>query len=224
MAEIEALPLFPLGTVLFPGMLLPLHIFEERYRALMRDRQGTDPIFGVVLTRHGREVGDTPDIHAVGTAGTLVGAGRYPDGRYDIVVQGGRRFRVRSGDWSRGYLVAEVDWLGEPPGASPETTELATLAAEAGRLFDRFLDALERVAGVELPREELPADPNELAYLLSARMPLDTWERQGLLEASSDRDRLAEVATILRRERELLVTTGAGGATVAHPGAHLTVN
>ena len=98
----ERLPLFPLGTVLFPGMLLPLHLFEERYRCLMRDRQGADPIFGVVLTRHGREVGDRPEIHAVGTAASLLGAGRYPDGRYDVVVRGTRRFRVEAGDWERG--------------------------------------------------------------------------------------------------------------------------
>jgi len=218
------MPLFPLGTVLFPDMLLPLHVFEERYRKLMRDRQGADPIFGVVLTRHGREVGDRPEIHRVGTAATLVGAGRYPDGRYDIVVQGGRRFRVRAEEWSAGYLIADVEWLGEPAGASPESDELGTLAAEVGRLFDRFLDALERVTSVDLPREALPVEPRDLAYSLCARLPLDTWERQRLLEAASDRDRLADLAAILRRERELLVTTGAGGATVSHPGAHLTAN
>jgi Lon protease-like protein len=88
----EPLPLFPLGTVLFPGMLLPLHVFEERYRTLMRDQQGRDPIFGVVLTSQGREVADTPEIHRVGTAASLVAAGRYPDGRYDLVVRGGRGF------------------------------------------------------------------------------------------------------------------------------------
>ena len=107
----ERIPLFPLGVVLFPGMLLPLHLFEERYRRLMQVRRGNDPIFGVVLTRQGREVGDQPEVHEVGTAATLLGAGRYPDGRYDIVVRGGRRFRVEEGDWASSYLTASVSWL-----------------------------------------------------------------------------------------------------------------
>ena len=107
----ERIPLFPLGVVLFPGMLLPLHLFEERYRRLMQVHQGNDPIFGVVLTRQGREVGDQPQVHEVGTAATLVAAGRYPDGRYDIVVRGGRRFRVEEGDWASSYLTASVSWF-----------------------------------------------------------------------------------------------------------------
>ena len=220
----EPLPLFPLGTVLFPGMLLPLHVFEERYRAMMRDRQESDPIFGVVLTRQGREVADTPEIYRIGTAATLVAAGRYPDGRYDLVVRGGGRFRVLAEDWGASYLVAEVEWLGEPAGASPESDELAGLLSEVTRLFERFLDAFELATSTDLPREDLPTGPNDLAYALCARLPLDTWERQRLLEATSDRDRLVDLATILRRERDLLVTTGVGGATVAHPGAHFTAN
>lgn len=220
----ESLPLFPLGTVLFPGMLLPLHIFEERYRTLMRDRHGEDPMFGVVLTKQGREVGEHPETHGIGTAARLIGAGRYPDGRYDIVVQGRRRFRVGPGDWSAGYLVADVEWLEEPAGTSPETGELPALAASAIDGFERFLAAVEATASVEIPREELPDDPGELAYALCARLPLDTWERQALLELSSDRERLEHLGTTLRRERALLLTTGAGGATVAHPGVRFSSN
>ena len=221
---VDSLPLFPLGTVLFPGMLLPLHIFEARYRTLMLDRQGSDPVFGVVLTRLGREVADTPVVHGVGTAATLVAAERYPDGRYDIVVRGGRRFRLLTGTWEAGYLVAEVEWLDEPTGASAESTDLADLAAVVADHFERFLAAVEATAAVELAREELPETPGELAYALCARLPLDTWERQALLEAASDRDRLDRLQAILRRERTLLLTTGAGGATVAHPGAQFLSN
>ena len=220
----EPLPLFPLGTVLFPGMLLPLHVFEERYRTLMRDQQGRDPIFGVVLTSQGREVGDTPEIHRIGTAATLVAAGRYPDGRYDLVVRGGRRFRVLAEDWGGGYLVGEIEWLGEPPGASLESDELAGLIATVDHRFERFLEAFELTTSMDLPRERLPDAPNDLAYALCARLPLDTWERQGLLEAASDRDRLAGLAEILRRERDVLLATGAGGVALTNPGAHFTAN
>ena len=83
----ERIPIFPLGVVLFPGMLLPLHLFEERYRKLTAERQGSEPIFGVVLTRQGREVRDRPDIHEVGTVATLVAAGRYPVARFAVVVR-----------------------------------------------------------------------------------------------------------------------------------------
>lgn len=220
----ESLPLFPLGTVLFPGMLLPLHVFEERYRALMREQEGQDPVFGVVLTRQGREVGDRPEIHQLGTAATLVGSGRYPDGSSDIVVLGGRRFRVVTEDWSASYLRADIEWLDEHVGASPEADDLGMVATEVARLFERFLDALERVTAVTLPREALPEDPRDLAYSLCSRLPLHTWERQSLLAAASDFERLSALATLLRRERDLLVMTGVGGATVSHPGAHLTVN
>ena len=220
----EPLPLFPLGTVLFPGMLLPLHVFEERYRTLMRDQQGRDPIFGVVLTSQGREVADKPEIHRVGTAASLVAAGRYPDGRYDLVVRGGRRFRVLTQDWGGNYLVAEIEWLGEPLGASLESDELTVLATQVDRHFERFLEAFELATSMNVPRERLPDSPNDLAYALCARLPLDTRERQGLLEAASDRDRLTGLAEILRRERDLLLTTGVGGAAVANPGAHFSAN
>ena len=220
------LPLFPLGSVLFPGMLLPLHIFEERYRRLMSDRNGVDPIYGIVLTRQGREVGDRPAIHAVGTASTLVAAGRYADGRYDTVVRGGRRFRVRPGteDWSSDYLVAEVEWLDEPPGASPESGELAELGEQAGRLFERFLVAFEQATAAEIPREELPDDPTDRCWAVCARLPLDTWERQRLLEHDTTRERLLDLSTVLRRERDLLISTGVGGAAVAYPGVGFSAN
>lgn len=222
----EVLPLFPLGAVLFPGMLMPLHVFEDRYRRLMGEREGMDPIFGVVLTSHGREVDDRPEIHAVGTAATLVAAGRYPDGRYDIIVRGGRRFGVRPAttDWSTGFLVAEIDWLQERPGVSPEDDELADLAGQTAALFERFILAFEQATGAELPREPLPDGAADLAWAICSRVPLDTWERQRLLEQPTTRDRLIDLAGVLRRERDLLVTTGVGGAAVARPGGTFTPN
>lgn len=219
-ADTERIPLFPLGTVLFPRMLLPLHLFEERYLRLMEDREGSDPIFGVVLTRQGREVGDRPEVHDVGTAATLVGLGRYPDGRFDAVVRGGRRFRVKVGDWDNGYLSSTVTWLDEPDG----TADLGPIAARAARAHDEFLVAFERTNGIEVPREGLGDDPAEVAYAICARLPLNTWERQGLLEAASTGDRLNDLLTILRRERTLLEQTGAGGAAVERPGARFLAN
>ena len=221
---IERLPLFPLGTVLFPGMLLPLHLFEERYRRMMRDRQGADPIFGVVLTRHGREVGDRPEIHEVGTAATLLGAGRYPDGRYDVVVRGTRRFRVEAGDWERGYLMGTITWLDDSLSSAPAESGLVDLARELVRAYERFLIAIERASGAEVPRDDLGGEPGALAYAVCARLPLNTWERQRLLEETSMRDRLTRLLGILRREKDLLQETDAGGAVVEHLGARFLPN
>jgi len=215
-----SLPLFPLGTVLFPGMLLPLHIFEERYRRLIGTRYGEEPIFGVVLTKQGREVADEPAIHEIGTAAELVGAGRYPDGRYDLIVRGSRRFRVHGQNWSTGYLTADVEWLEEPPGAPGSPS----LAHQAGLAFEQFLTAFERATGADISRQDLPVDPTELAYALCARIPLDTWERQRLLEQPTTTDRLIHLLAIVRRERDLLLATGAGGATVDRPGLRFTAN
>jgi Lon protease-like protein len=218
----ERLPLFPLGTVLFPGMLLPLHLFEERYRRLMEERQGASPVFGVVLTRQGREVGDQPAVHGVGTAAELLGAGRYPDGRYDVVVRGERRFQIGDEDWSRGYLTAEVGWLDD--GVASAAAGADRLGQRVSRAYEGFLAAFERTAGVEVPRDELPGDPAALAYAICARVPLDTWERQALLEEATTERRLERLAATLRRERELLLETGAGGATVERAGARFTAN
>ncbi len=220
----ERLPLFPLGTVLFPGMLLPLHLFEERYRRLMRDREGASPLFGVVLTRQGREVSDEPAIHPVGTAAELVGSGRYPDGRYDLVVRGGRRFRVGGEDWSNGYLTAEVDWLGDEPAGDDRQERLRAQARQVARAYEGFLVAFERANRVELRREELPEEPEELAYAVCVRLPLDPWERQRLLEQPAAGELLEALLGVLRRERGLLLETGTGGATVERPGQRFTAN
>lgn len=220
----ERLPLFPLGTVLFPGMLLPLHLFEERYRRLMREREGQTPLFGVVLTRQGREVADEPAIHPVGTAAELVGAGRYPDGRYDVVVRGGRRFRVEGEDWATGYLTADVTWMEEESVGGEEGERLAALGSQVERAYETFLAAFERANRLELRREELPAEPAALAFAVCVRLPLDTWERQRLLEQPTTGDLLAGLLAVLRRERGLLLETGAGGVTVERAGQRFTAN
>ena len=100
-------------------MALPLHIFEQRYRTMITRRMNEDPMFGVVLTRSGREVGDQPEVHDVGTAASLLEAIRYDDGRYDIAVRGGRRFNVIGGNWDEGYLTATVEWFPDPDPGSP---------------------------------------------------------------------------------------------------------
>lgn len=220
----ERLPLFPLETVLFPGMLLPLHVFEERYRRLMDERGDSDPIFGVVLTRHGREVGDRPAIHTIGTAASAAAVGRYPDGRYDLVVRGGRRFRIEAEDWSSDYLIGSVVWLDQRIDDMPELAPPEALVVQVLSAYRSFLVAFREATGLEVALAEPGGEPSALAFDICARVPLNTWERQRLLEAETTSERLSRLLSTLRRERGLLRHTGAGGATIDRPGSGFVAN
>ena len=136
------LPLFPLNAVLCPGIALPLHIFEDRYRALVRHCLETKSPFGVVLIREGHEVGARAiSFTGIGTIAEIRDAGAYDDGRYDLLVVGTRRFeiqRVLSG--RKPYLVAEVDLLDETVGDGDSAQRLAMRAT---RKFVTYLELLQ---------------------------------------------------------------------------------
>jgi Lon protease-like protein len=140
------LPLFPLNTVLCPGIALPLHVFEDRYRAMVRHCLETQSPFGVVLIRQGREVGaGTISFTGIGTIAEIRDAGSYDDGRYDLLVVGTRRFEIRqvlSG--RRPYLVAEVNLLDET--VADEVTA-HRLAMTATRRFVTYLELLQPRSG-----------------------------------------------------------------------------
>jgi Lon protease-like protein len=161
---VTRLPLFPLRSVLCPGVALPLHVFEERYR-LMVDRclaQG-EP-FGVVLIHEGHEVGPLDGrIADVGTTAVIRQAGRYPDGRLDILTVGQQRFRLESVDSvSEPYLVGRVRLLDEPTGAESETQRQAE---RVGRRFLEYLELLQpegEESGPEIEIEfELEVDASD---------------------------------------------------------------
>jgi Lon protease-like protein len=136
------IPLFPLHTVLCPGIVLPLHIFEDRYRALTRHCLDTGAPFGVVLIREGREVGDGHSLALAGV-GALVEireAGRYPDGRYDLLAAATGRFAIDAVDPAREpYLVADVTPLEDEVG---DEARAERLAASAIRRFVRYLELM----------------------------------------------------------------------------------
>lgn len=223
MPDTVSLPLFPLGAVLFPGERLPLHVFEERYRALMRDRFQDDPIFGVVLTESGFEVGDQPEIHRVGTSARLLAANQFPDGRWAIVVEGANRFKVIESSWDRGYLVAEIRWLCDAAPVSDPTFVVPALVQS----FAAYLAALDRdvpgsstLVGLERELRSLSADDAVgLTYLVAGQLPLNSWHRQRILEVQSSRDRFQVVRDLLRQERILLDRAGATSSLTGHPTA-----
>jgi len=217
------LPLFPLGTVLFPAAPLPLNIFEERYRRMMADRTGLDPIFGVVLTRQGQEVGEEPLTYEIGTAASLLALSAYEDGRLEIAVVGGRRFRIISGDWSRGYLVGSVVWLDESR-AGPTHDQLYDLRRGAVAAFASFVRAIAKSIDVDVPPDLFPDDPTETSYAIAARLPINTWERQALLEIPTTAARLDALTSLLNRERTLLIETGAAGGVIEQPSRRFSPN
>lgn len=136
------IPLFPLHTVLCPGIVLPLHIFEERYRALVRHCLDTGLPFGVVLIRDGREVGSgaVATLAGVGAFAEIRRAGRYPDGRFDLLAAATGRFAIESVDTMKApYLVADVTPLDDEVG---DESRAERLSGAAIRRFVRYLELM----------------------------------------------------------------------------------
>ena len=198
------MPMFPLGTVLYPGVVLPLHIFEERYRRLVRDLldQPEGPRrFGVVAIKEGREVGrdGVTALHEIGCTAELRRVEAYDDGRFDIIAVGVSRFRVVRVDASQ-PMVGEVELL---PDVS--TDEAITLSARAVRMFGSYRAALLTAQGLLVDEPpELPDDPVELSYVIAASMLVDMSDKQELLATSTVDERLALEVAILRRESALV--------------------
>ena len=203
----ETLPLFPLGTVLFPGLLLPLHIFEDRYRRLVRDLEdGPEPRrFGVIAIRQGRETGvdGIQALHEIGCTATLRQVKALPDGRYDIVTVGAQRFRLAGLDDSRPYLRGQVDMLAEETGDAAQAAQAARVVRDG---FRAYLSALAERGVTQISAPELPGDPVTLSYLVGASMIIDLSDRQALLAEPDALRRLAAERVLLSRELTMLRT------------------
>jgi Lon protease-like protein len=204
----EMLPLFPLGAVLYPGMLLPLHIFEERYRQLIRDLlDGTEGRrFGVIAIRKGRETGidGVHSLYEVGCTAALRRVDRHDDGRFDIVAVGTQRFRLLRLDQTRPYLQGEVELLTEEP-TDPAAAEPAVRVIQAA--FREYLDALTEWGGATVRLEELPDEPELLSFIVAAAMVIDLPEHQAMLAEPDTLRRMAMQRALLSRETAMLRTT-----------------
>lgn len=204
-AVTERLPIFPLGAVLFPGRVLPLHIFEERYRLLMRDLlEGEEPHrFGVVSIDLGHEVGPGAArlLSSVGCTAEIRDAQRHEDGRYEIVTTGGARFRVEDVDDSIAYLRAEVTLLPEEDGPGAEHA-----VAPVSDMFRRYCERLVAHGAEITDLDDLPSEPLALSYLIAAALVLDRPDKQRLLQAEHAAARLRLEYALLRRENRLIET------------------
>lgn len=215
------IPLFPLGTVLFPGMPLPLQVFEPRYLQMMRDH-GHDVLpFGVALVQSAREPQSIFPSHDIGTAARLLSRSERPDGRLDIVVKGERRFRILEIDTSLPYTMASVEWLEEELG---DGTEADTLLRIVAAQFHRYAGGIARLTKRHFGEVAIPEDPILASYDLASRLPLHTWERQRLLQSKTAVERLSEVSYLAERELALLLRAGTAGLALNHPGGMFSLN
>ncbi|MEU1278992.1 LON peptidase substrate-binding domain-containing protein [Streptomyces sp. NPDC005805] len=222
------LPLFPLNTVLFPGLVLPLNVFEERYRAMMRELLKADEEeprrFAVVAIRDGREVAPTlpgmPDPTAVRDLGPAAGFGADPiqafhrvgcvadaatireraDGSFEVLATGTTRVRILSVDASGPFLTAELEEIPEAAGDGAGT--LAEGVLRAFRSYQqRLAGATERSLSTGA---ELPDDPSVVSYLVASAARLDIPAKQRLLQAPDTATRLREELKVLRAETAVL--------------------
>ena len=210
----DRLPLFPLGLVLLPGLLLPLHVFEERYRVLVRElleRPEPERRFGVVAIRSGREVGEdgVTALHEVGCVARLRRVTPYDDGRFDVVTTGAERFRLTGLEHDRPYLTGVVEPLPDELGPPAEAALLEQAVRAA---FIDYLQALADAGGDAPASPDLPDDPLVLSYLVAASVVVDLEDRQRLLAEPDGVARLRAERTLLRREATLLRTLTAAPA------------
>lgn len=192
--------MFPLGTVLFPSIFLPLHVFEPRYRALARDCMDGSREFGVVLIERGSEVGGGDVRTSIGTVARIVDATELDDGRWVLGTVGTRRIQVRAWLPDEPYPRAEVDeWVDEP--AAGMDAVYADVRARLRRVLALKAELAEPAVEATI---ELTDDPVLGSYQASAVAPLGPVDQQRLLADPGPSARLARLATLLDDEESFL--------------------
>lgn len=188
--------MFPLGTVLLPGGVLPLHVFEPRYRQLVKDcLAADDPEFGVALIERGSEVGGSDVRTDVACVARIVQVGALDDGRYVMVTIGSRRVRVNSWLPDDPYPLADVDdWPDEAPDPAGLVGSLAVVAPRVRRAAALAVELGAADPGVA---EELPDDPVEASYHLARLAPVGPLDQHRLLACPGPGDRLELLAALL---------------------------
>jgi Lon protease-like protein len=193
--------MFPLGTVLFPTMVLPLHVFETRYRVMMRHCLDTEPEFGVVLIERGSEVGGNDVRTGIGTVARILEANELPDGRWVLGAVGTRRIRVR-------------EWLADDPYPRAEVDDLVDSRAtpDSPAAYDGAVRGMRRVLALKAELAEaapaatieLSDDPALGSFQIAAVAPIGVLDRQRVLALGSPDERLALLAELLDEEETYL--------------------
>jgi Lon protease-like protein len=204
--NLEEMPLFPLDTVLFPFASVRLHVFEDRYRQMVRDCLALDRPFGIVLIRRGPSASGASEPYLVGTAARIQKVHTYDDGRMDIHVLGDRRFRIRAFDDSQSYLVGQVE---------PVIEHSIHEDAKSDWLINRARDTFESYIQQKFARQDFsvqvvfPPDPLSLSFTIANFLEMENLEKQRMLETTDTLERMSDLLPILQSqlldlEREIL--------------------
>ena len=189
------IPLFPLQTVLFPGGFLPLHIFEPRYRTMVKFCLEHQSEFGVVLIKEGEEVGETAVPCDIGTAVRILHVEHLDDGDMNIITAGEYRFQILEIQEHLSYLTGRVQMLDDLETEVESVSESLTTQTE--ELYETYETLSSRLIFAWSPPEEPPEDPRELAYQVGIRLRISLKEKQTLLET-------IPLEQLLTREIEIL--------------------
>ncbi len=199
------IPLFPLNAVLFPGVPLHLHVFEDRYRKMVRQSLSRDNLLGIVLIRQGVEaLGPLPEPYRVGTLGRIVESQTLSDGRMNITVMGVDRFRILQTNADRQpFLIGEVE---SNPFEMPNLIQVHRQSRLLANAVQRYLSGLSRahVEEMDFSRFSPPQDPINLIFLAAALLQIPPQEKQPILEAYSIKDMMDIVERLYRRENGLM--------------------
>lgn len=200
--EIMEIPLFPLkNVVLFPGMVLPLHIFEMRYREMINRCIDERLPFGVVLIKEGQEVGTAAVPHAMGTLAKIVRVERLEDGCLNITTIGTERFQIQTVTQQQRYLTATVRTIPTINGSTKVAIELAQKMRP--RLY-QYVEWLSKANNADLKLDRLPEEPMTLAFLVAIALQVSPTQKQALLEQPGVPEMLVNELNLLAHENMML--------------------
>ncbi len=193
---VSELPLFPLPLVLFPGVPLPLHIFEERYRRMLADVRAGNNLFGLSYFDLNTATNTRPPVGHIGCAAEVVEAQLLPDGRSNILTVGLVRYRVAEYvEMGEPYLVGRIEFFADEREDNEMLDESARRVAE---LFTRIARSVRALNDDRAGLPDLPdAEPERLSFLVAAAMELDAEAKQSLLELRSTAERLERISNLL---------------------------
>lgn len=195
--QVLELPLFPLDLVLFPHMLVPLHIFEDRYKEMINRCVHESLPFGIVLTIGANPATGRVDTSEIGCTARIARVERLPDGRMNIEVVGENRFRILDTHESLPYRVGLIEPLADDPA---DAAAVVPLADDVQKLLKDFLTRSLAMMGQRVGEFELPDEPEQLSFTAACVLPIDNDEKQALLEDTDTAARLAWEKEILLRE------------------------